>query len=208
LFDFGGVFIDSPFEVTEKAAARMGLSAEQLTSIVFGSYDRDDDHPWHRLERGEIPFDAARAEIGVLAEEAGLGQVDPLEVLAELGAASRTPREFMVDLVREARGLGIRTSIVTNNIAEFGNYWRALLPLDELFDDVVDSSEVGMRKPNPAIFHLACERIDVAPERALFVDDHPGNVAGAEAAGLAALCCGFTREESATCAVEVRRLLR
>ena len=207
LFDFGGVFIDSPFEATERAAATMGVSAEVLTEVVFGSYERDDDHPWHRLERGEIPFEQARAEIGVIAAEAGLGEVDPLAVLAELGSASRNPRDFMIDVVRDARALGIRTSVVTNNVAEFGNFWRNLLPLDELFDDVVDSSEVKMRKPNPAIFHLACERLGVEPARALFVDDHPGNVAGAGRAGLSAVCCGFGRDEAEAAAVQIRALI-
>ena len=97
--------------------------------------------------------------------------------------------------------------MVTNNVAEFGNFWRNLLPLDELFDDVVDSSEVKMRKPNPAIFHLACERLGVEPSRALFVDDHPGNVAGAERAGLSAVCCGFTREEAEVAVTEIRSLI-
>jgi epoxide hydrolase-like predicted phosphatase len=207
LFDFGGVFIDSPFAATERAAATMGVSPEALTAVVFGSYERDDDHPWHRLERGEIPFEQARAEIGVIAAEEGLGEVDPLAVLAELGAASRNPREFMVEVVRDARTLGLRTSVVTNNVAEFGNFWRTVLPLDELFDDVVDSSEVKMRKPNPAIFHLACERLGVEPSRALFVDDHPGNVAGAERAGLSAVCCGFGRDEAEAAAAEIRELI-
>jgi epoxide hydrolase-like predicted phosphatase len=207
LFDFGGVFIDSPFAATERAAAAMGVSPEALTEVVFGSYENDDDHPWHRLERGEIPFDQARAEIAVIAADAGLGEVDPLAVLAELGSASRNPRDFMVDVVREARTRGLRTSVVTNNVAEFGNFWRNLLPLDELFDDVVDSSEVKMRKPNPAIFHLACERLGVEPSRTLFVDDHPGNVAGAERAGLRAVCCGFGRDEAEVAAAEIRALI-
>ncbi len=171
--------------------------------MVFGSYERDDDHPWHRLERGEIPFEQARTEIGVLRPRPGLGEVDPLAVLAELGGASRSPASSWSTSSAHARARGLRTSVVTNNIAEFGNFWRNLLPLDELFDDVVDSSEVKMRKPNPAIFHLACDRLGVEPSRALFVDDHPGNVAGAERAGLSAVCCGFTREEAELAAAEI-----
>jgi epoxide hydrolase-like predicted phosphatase len=206
LFDFGGVFIDSPFAAAETGAAELGVPFEQLSGIVFGPYDRDTDHPWHRLERGELDLRAARREIGRLAREAGIEGLDPLGVLASL-ATSGGVREFVVDLVREVRASGRRTGIVTNNVAEFGTYWRSMLPLDELFDDVVDSSEVGLRKPSPEIFHLACERLEVTAERAVFLDDFEGNVAGARAAGLHAICCGLTVETTAEAVGTLRRLL-
>ena len=64
-----------------------------------------------------------------------------------------------------------------------------MLPLDELFDVVIDSSEVGMRKPDPRIFHLALEQLGgVEPGRAVFLDDYPGNVVAAEARGHARPC--------------------
>jgi epoxide hydrolase-like predicted phosphatase len=206
LFDFGGVFIDSPFALVAEAARQLGVAPELLTTVVFGSYEQDTDHPWHRLERGEMPLDACREEILAEAERHGLGRVDPLEVLARLAGGGGIVRSFVLDSVSTIRSRGLLTGIVTNNIAEFGTYWRGLMPLDELFDDVVDSSEVGVRKPDPAIFHLACERLGITPDRAVFVDDHPGNVAGAEAAGLHGLCCGFTVETTAEAVTELLAL--
>ena len=206
LFDFGGVFMDSPFAAAEEGAAKLGVPLDQLTSIVFGSYDRDDDHPWHRLERGEIPFRDARSEIIELSRSAGLVDIDPIDVLAALGSRGGT-RDFMVDLVRDLRARGMKTGIVTNNIAEFGEFWRPIIPLDELFDDVVDSSEVGVRKPNPAIYRMACERLAVEPRDAVFIDDYEGNVAGAIAVGLTGVCCGFTVESTRLAADELRELL-
>ncbi len=206
LFDFGGVFIDSPFALVAQAAAQLEVSPELLTTVVFGSYDDDTDHPWHRLERGEIPLDVCRGEILAEAERHGLGEVDPLDVLAQLAGGGGIVREFVVESVATIRDRGFRTGIVTNNVAEFGSYWRSLLPLDELFDDVVDSSEVGVRKPDPEIYRLACARLGVAPERSLFVDDHPGNVAGAEAAGLHGVCCGYTPETTATAIAQLLAL--
>ena len=93
-----------------------------------------------------------------------------------------------VATVRSVRQAGYATALVTNNVKEAGDQWRDKVPLDELFDVVVDSSQVGVRKPDPAIYHLTLERLGgVAPERAVFLDDHPGNIAGAHRAGLHAL---------------------
>lgn len=205
LFDFGGVFINSPFAAVESAAERLGLDVEVLGRVVFGSYDADTDHPWHRLERGEITFAECRGAITSIAEAEGLGRLDPLEVLAEL-AGSLEVRDFMVDAVERYRRAGLLTGIVTNNIAEFGSTWRGLIAVDDLFDDVVDSSAVRLRKPDARIFHLACERLGVAPGEALFVDDHEGNVAGARAAGLTAVCCGYTVASSLAAVAELDRL--
>lgn len=207
LFDFGGVFIDSPFAAVAEAAARMGVEVEVLGEAVFGRYDLDTDHPWHRLERGEIRFDEARAAITELAAAGPLGPIDPLEVLASLAHGGLVVRADVVAAVRRYREAGCVTGIVTNNIAEFGSTWRTLMPLDELFDDVVDSSAVGLRKPDARIFHLACERLGVAPDEAAFIDDHEGNVAGAVAAGLAAICCGYTLESTVAAIAELDRVV-
>jgi epoxide hydrolase-like predicted phosphatase len=206
LFDFGGVFMDSPFAHAEATATRMGIPFDQLTAVVFGSYDRDDDHPWHRLERGEVPLEQARSEIIELSRAAGLPDLDPLDVMATMGSSGE-PRDFMTDLVRDIRAAGLKTGLVTNNVAEFAAFWRKIVPLDELFDDVIDSSAVGVRKPNAAIFSLACERLDVDPGRTLFIDDYEGNITGAERAGLVAICCGYTAETSRAAVLEVRRIL-
>lgn len=206
-FDFGGVFIGSPFAAVERAAAGLGHDPMDLLELVFGSYASDTDHPWHRLERGELSFDAARVEIGQLASERGWGDLDPLTVLSELGSSGLEVREYMVDAVRMFRDQGIKTGVITNNVAEFGAMWRGLIPVDTLFDDVVDSSDVGVRKPNAAIFHLACDRLGVAPSVAAFIDDFQGNVDGAISAGLAAVCCGYTDESTRVALGELQVLV-
>jgi HAD superfamily hydrolase (TIGR01509 family) len=76
----------------------------------------------------------------------------------------------------------------TNNVREGSDAWRDRIPVDDLFDAVVDSSAVGMRKPDPRIYLHTLDLLGVAdPARAVFLDDHPGNVAGAERAGLAGI---------------------
>lgn len=206
-FDFGGVFIGSPFAAVDRAAARLGHDPSELLELVFGSYAADTDHPWHRLERGEVSFDDARGGISQLAVERGWGDIDPIVVLSEMSGEGLEVREYMVDAVRSLRQQGIKTGVITNNVAEFGALWRGLIPVDSLFDDVVDSSDVGVRKPNAAIFHLACERLDVSPGSSAFIDDFQGNVDGAISAGLAAVCCGYSDETTRQALAELLLLV-
>jgi epoxide hydrolase-like predicted phosphatase len=106
-----------------------------------------------------------------------------------------TVNEVIVEKIRSLRSEGYLTALCTNNVKEGSKAWRERVPVDELFDAVVDSSEVGMRKPDPRIYGHTLELIGVAdPARAIFLDDHPGNVAGAERAGLVGLLVGDPAE--------------
>ena len=95
----------------------------------------------------------------------------------------------MIEYVRELRGRGVRTALLTNNVREWEPLWRAKLPeVDELFELVVDSAFVGLRKPDAAIYSLTLERLGgVAPERCVFVDDLDVNCEAARALGMAAV---------------------
>jgi putative hydrolase of the HAD superfamily len=186
LFDFGGVLVGSPFDA-------MAAAAPGALDLFLGDYAGDDDHPWHRLERGEMALADYWADLLVRAAEAGI-EVDAAKLAGLYGQLDVRPR--IVDRVRSLRAEGYRTAIVTNNVREAGDTWRAKLPLGELFDAVVDSCEVGMRKPNPAIYLHALALLDVSPSRAVFLDDAAGNVAGAEAAGLTAILVGPSDDEA------------
>ena len=183
LFDFGGVFTVSPFETIHAATAEMGVDPEVTLKIVFGRYDRDTDHPWHRLERGEMTMEDYGTE--VRGELAAVGiDMDPFDVLRRVGSGGII-RDDVVDHVRRVREAGHPTALVTNNIAEIRELWQALLPLDELFGAVIDSSEVGVRKPDPKIFELALDAIGgVDPSDTVFLDDYPGNITAAEQLGM------------------------
>ena len=186
LFDFGGVFTDSPFAAFAQYADTIGATSEQIDSIVFGGYGDDGDHPWHRVERGEISLEAAREGILALGEQQGL-VVDIWQVFLAMSKNQGGLRSDLVDHVRHLRAAGLRTGIVTNNVVEFREHWRAMLPVEELFDVVVDSSEVGVRKPGAAIFQLALDRLGLEADEVLFLDDYPGNVVAAQALGMTAL---------------------
>ena len=187
LFDFGGVFLPSPFEVLYKAASKFGVPPETVLMTCFGSYDQDTDHPWHRLERGEVSAEEALAGIAALGKESGF-DIDPIAVLGSAIGTGDIVRDDVVTAVRDVKALGLKTAVVTNNIREYGPKWRKLLPLDEIFDVVVDSSEEGIRKPDRRIFELTLDRLgDVPAERAIFLDDAPGNVAAATGLGMRAI---------------------
>jgi len=179
LFDFGGVFTDSPFHAFDVYGSKIGASSEQVSEIVFGGYGLDGDHPWHRVERGEITLEDARAAILTLGREQGL-EVDIWDVFMAMSENGGGLRTELVDYVRRIRAAGLSTAIVTNNVVELRDFWRSMLPVDDLFDVVVDSSEVGMRKPDPAIFQHALALVGASAEQALFLDDFAGNVAAAE----------------------------
>jgi putative hydrolase of the HAD superfamily len=93
----------------------------------------------------------------------------------------------MLELLAELRDGGYRLALLTNNVREWEARWRAMLPVDELFEVVVDSAFVGVRKPDPAIYRLTCERLGVAPERCVFVDDVEVNCTAAAELGMAAV---------------------
>lgn len=189
LFDFGGVFTDSPFGAAREAPQASDVSPERILEIVFGPYHEDTDHPWHRLERGELSFPDAREQIIAIGIENDV-QSDPLQLLASVRGGSRT-HQVMIDRVRDLQGEGIQTALVTNNVREFREAWRRMIPVEELFDVIVDSSEVGMRKPNPEIFrHTLALLGNVAPRRTVFLDDHHGNVAAAERLGIRGILVG------------------
>ena len=192
LFDFGGVFTDSPFHAVRDFGEELGVEPVEITRIVFGSYEHDGDHPWHQLERGEITLENARHQILGLGQKLDL-QIDIYELFARMAGnnAGADQRKPLVERVRSLRQEGYTTGIITNNVKEFGDGWRSLIPVDELFDFVVDSSSVGIRKPDPRIFQLALDQLgDISPGQVIFLDDYQANVDAARDLGLQAILVG------------------
>jgi len=178
LFDFAGVLTSSPWGALTAAG---GGNLE----LLIGSYEEDTDHPWHQVERGEMAIADWATAVSETGRQQGI-EVDFTPLQALLG--EMTLHEPIIERVRSLRIEGYRLGLITNNVREGSAVWRALVPVDELFDAVVDSSEVGMRKPNPAIYHHALDLLGgVPPAEAVFLDDSPGNVVGAQRAGLHAI---------------------
>ncbi len=182
IFDFSGVMTTSPLEGVFDYEKSLGLEKGKLLSLIMGDANSDGDDPWHRLERGEIPGvefwkhlkEQAMSQLGV--------EVD-FNDLARSFLKGFKARPRMISLVGELKGR-IRTGLLTNNVKEFGGYWRSMVPVEELFDEIIDSSEVGLRKPDPRVYELALDRLGSIPEQTFFVDDFEANVKAAIDAGM------------------------
>lgn len=174
----------SPFELIRNMGNEAGHDGDEVLELMLGPYAEDTDHPWHRVERGEIPLSEYGAWLIEETQKRGISL--PRRVMEEM-----KPHDSVIERAKELRADGYRTAVLTNNAREVGDNWRAIVPVDELFDAVIDSCLVGMRKPNPAIYHHTAEVLQVPIERCVFLDDAPGNVAGAEAAGMTAILVGL-----------------
>lgn len=145
---------------------------------------------WYRLERGEIDF-AQYLEAMIAQAPAVLGKPLDLDAYSRFMALSAPGVHWMVvQHIRTLRSRGLRIGLLTNNVKEFGDHWRSSFPVEELFDVVVDSSHVGMRKPEREIYELTCERLGIAPSEAVFVDDNADNIDAAAAMGMATVHFG------------------
>ncbi len=94
------------------------------------------------------------------------------------------PNAAMIDLIREVRRVGYRAALLTNNVKEWEPLWRSMLPVDELFETVVDSAFVGCRKPDPRIYEITLTRVELPPEACVFIDDMEINCEAAEELGM------------------------
>ncbi len=181
MFDLGGVLTVTG-RPSDLAKRYPDHPAEQVIEVVMGRYHEDTDHQWHRLERGEITMDECRTITKQQMDLAGLKAVGPPP--ANNAGPNFVNNEAMLTLVRDLRSAGIATAMLTNNVREFRSLWWPLAPWSELFDVIVDSHEVGLRKPNPAIYELTLARLDITPGRSAFLDDVASNVAAAESIGM------------------------
>jgi putative hydrolase of the HAD superfamily len=147
-------------------------------------------HDLHLLETGAITddefFDRMTARYVAAGGDASVDARIAQKVVFGRGLAACGA---MIDAVRQVKGAGYRTALLTNISRSGEALWRSLFAVDELFDVVVDSSQVGLRKPDPAIFLLTCERLGLQPEQCLFVDDLRCNVDAAADLGMTTLQC-------------------
>jgi epoxide hydrolase-like predicted phosphatase len=204
IFDFGGVMTESLFR------RRRDADPELLGLLVFFFNDLravyhlpTSTHDLHLLEIGKLSeAEFFRRMCDRYAAE-GNPQIDPERVRSLVFAERAEVSAAMIDTVRQVRKAGYRTALLTNNAREWEPIWRPLVPVDELFHIVVDSSVVGLRKPDPAIYELTCERLGLEPRECIFVDDLESNVDAASALGMEVVHCVDPTAAAETVAVRL-----
>lgn len=179
LWDFGGVITTSPFDAFNAYEAANGLAPGTIRTL---NATNPDSNAWARFERGQLDVEAFAKLFEEEAAAAG-HRLDALEVLAGLRGELRPA---MVEAVRRCHER-LLTGLLTNNFepagadAEAGLGYEAVI---DLFHVVVQSSEVGHRKPDPAFYGIACEKLGIEPSEAVFLDDLGVNLKPARAMGM------------------------
>jgi putative hydrolase of the HAD superfamily len=175
LWDFGGVILTSPFEAFNRFEAERGLPADFLRSV---NARQPHTNAWARLERSELTpeeFDEAFA-----ADSRALGhEVRGADVLALLAGDIRPAMVTALDRVRSA---GFATACLTNNVA--GEVRPEVHAVMARFDHVIESSKVGVRKPEPRFYEIACALLGVSAPECVFLDDLGINLKPAAAMGM------------------------
>lgn len=184
--DFGGVLTSPLLDSFAAFQDSSGISFEELGNAIAAITKRDHAHPLFELEKGRM---TEAAFLRALSDEltAQLGRPIELRGFGERYFSNLHPNERMIEYMRELRRRGLRMAICTNNVREWEGLWRAKLPVDEIFDVVVDSGFVGTRKPEPRIYEITLERLGVASGAALFIDDVERNCDGAREMGIEAI---------------------
>ena len=182
--DFGGVLTNPLWEAFAGWNERVGADPGVLAMALHNAAEERGEHPLYALEKGEM----TEAEF-IAAVQAQLPPEIPLDGFREIYFSHLHPNEPMIDLMRELRDRGLRMAMLTNNVREWEPLWRAKLPVDEIFEVVVDSAFVGMRKPEREIYELTLERLGdgIHAEDCVFVDDLDVNCAMAAELGMTAV---------------------
>jgi putative hydrolase of the HAD superfamily len=184
--DFGGVLTTPLLGSFIAFQQQTGISTQALGEAMQAVAEEDGDNPLFSLERGEI---TEIAFLDRLAEglEPLLGHRPQMHRFKEIYFEALDPNPPMIELMRELKTAGHRMAMLTNNVREWEALWRPMLPVDEIFETVVDSGFVGCRKPEARIYELTLERIGAPAEACLFVDDIAHNCEGAARAGMTAV---------------------
>jgi putative hydrolase of the HAD superfamily len=182
--DFGGVLTTPLVRSFLAFQEHSGISMGDLGRAMASMAEENGAHPLFELECGRLSERDFIAGI-----ERGLGGGRRLEGFSEKYFEHLDRNEPMIECMRSLRDRGFRMAMLTNNVREWEPLWRAKLPeIDEIFELVVDSAFVGMRKPEPEIYELTVARIgDVSASECLFIDDTDVNCQAAESLGMVAV---------------------
>ena len=190
IFDLGGVMTEPLFRNRRDVdPAYLSLVAFFLNEFKDHYHLPTGAHDLHLLETGKISDDEFFDRMCARYAEAGNDPVDARLAQKVIFGRGMVASSAMADAVRQVKEAGYKTALLTNISRDGEAMWRGLIPVDDLFDIVIDSSKVGLRKPDPRIYELTCERLGVSPDRCMFIDDLACNVEAAAQLGMHTIQC-------------------
>jgi putative hydrolase of the HAD superfamily len=184
--DFGGVLTSPLLDSFTHFQASSGIPLEALGEAMAAVAAREGANPLFELETGRMTEASFLRALSVELTSA-LGREIELNGFGEQYFESLHPNGALIDYMRELRERGYKLAICTNNVREWEQLWRAKLPVEEIFDVVVDSAFVGTRKPEPWIYEITLQRLGVAAPAALLIDDVEINCTAARELGIPAI---------------------
>jgi len=184
--DFGGVLTTPLIQSFMAFQDQTGITTETLGKAMQAAADANGENPLFEMERGEIT-EVAFLDLLTGHLEPLLGHKPEMHRFKEIYFEALEPNPEMIELMRELKAEGHTMAMLTNNVREWEPLWRSMLPVDEIFETVVDSAFVGCRKPESKIYQLTLERIGRSAGDCLFIDDVLVNVEGARKAGINAV---------------------
>lgn len=172
--DFGGVLTTPMQDAMVRFSVELGIELQDLVRAALGAYSGGHDPLVVDFETGRISEEEFAVAFAKRLQESSGKPVDPEGIVGRIFRLEI--EESMMDLVAEARGAGYKTALCSNS---WGTRLYPRDRLDPIFDVIVISGEVGLRKPDRAIFELTSEKLGVDPLACVFVDDHPGHLSAA-----------------------------
>jgi putative hydrolase of the HAD superfamily len=201
--DFGGVLTSPLSDAFLAVQDGLDIPLDAYgTAMAAAAAESGGEIPLFALERGQLTEAEFLAQLerglaGVLGREVSL------QGFGEQLLGAMHPNEQLFDYYRGLRNRGVRMAMLTNNVREWEPLWRTMLPVDDVFELVVDSAFVGMRKPEPEIYALTLERLGLPAEACAFVDDLEINVDAARSLGMA----GIVHRDTAATVTKLDELL-
>lgn len=181
IVDFGGVLTTPLQDAMAQFAEEHGIELQDLVRVALAAYaEGGRDHLVVQFETGELGEAEFALEFAQRLSDVSGKEIDHDGLVYRLLRSLRL-EDAMIEAVRRSRSAGIKTALLSNSWG-LELYPRALL--DEICDVVVISGEVGLRKPDPAIFTMTTDKLDIPPEECIFVDDHPGHLKTAQEVGM------------------------
>jgi putative hydrolase of the HAD superfamily len=181
--DFGGVLTSPLAGVFARFQEEVGIPPRALGEALGRIDARDGVHPLFELECGRMTEEDFMT---VLEDElsAELGRPVSMQTFTDRYWSGLAHNDEMLRFLREVRDAGYRLALLTNNVRAWEPRWRPKWPIDELFEVVVDSAFVGMRKPDHRIYELTLERLGLPAGACVFIDDLAPNIVAAGEVGM------------------------